>query len=142
MVVRECYEPGCSYQTPELPTYDEVSRARQLHVEYEHPVDKIGDINAKDGGDFWDSPALVRAAKYGMTERCSELIMRQADVNCEDKAKRTALSDAARKGFIDICKLLVSKGAHLEKRGLFFAIWTSGVMDFPENDREASGGLG
>ena len=26
--------------------------------------------------------------------------------------------------------------------GLFFAIVSSGVMDFPENDREASGGLG
>ena len=43
-----------------------------------------------------------------MSERCSELIMRQADDNSEDKAKRTALSDAdaTKNGFIDICKLL------------------------------------
>ena len=111
---RECWEPGCGYITPELPTEDEARKTLWQHVESEHPVDKISDVNAKDGRRH--SPALVRAAVYGMKERCSELIKRGADTEGQDDDKWTALSWAASMGFLDICQLLVSHGADKEHR--------------------------
>ena len=78
MVRRKCWEPGCEYQTPDLPTEGEARKTLWQHVESEHPVDKISDVNAKDGRDIDHSPALVRAAKYGMIERCRQLLRRKA----------------------------------------------------------------
>ena len=58
MVVGKCWEPGCEYDDPEfpVPTEDEQLRKLQQHVESEHPVDSISDVNVKDGSDCNHSP--------------------------------------------------------------------------------------
>ena len=95
-----CFEPGCEYVDPENPDIFRFTTREELqqHVESEHPVDKISDVNAKDGEErtnedaqeLWkrgissapcNSPALVRAAIYGMEERCSELLKREEQMS-------------------------------------------------------------
>ena len=52
-------------------------------MDSKHPVNKISDVNVKDGK-YSHSPSLVRAAQYGMEERCNELIKVGADIESED----------------------------------------------------------
>ena len=113
---RQCYEPGCHFWTPGLTTKEEEEKKLWHHVQSEHPVDKIEDINARDGSDDNHSPALVRATKYRMIDRCAELILRGANIETENDYKNTALSWAALMGFLKICQLLVSHGADLEHK--------------------------
>lgn len=115
---KKCGEPNCLYATPFRLPEDQAKMIIGKHIESLHPVDKITDVNAKNGR-FLHSPALLRAVRFGMIERCKELIKRGADLEGDDDDKWSPLLCAAELGLLDISELLVSQGADLEHKNKY-----------------------
>ena len=95
---------------------ERVKKIIERHIDALHHVDKIQDVNAKDGSGRYNSPALLRAARYGMIERCRELIKRGADINGEDDDGETALFWAIKNGRRELCQVLADAEANLDHR--------------------------
>ena len=95
---------------------ERVKKIIERHIDALHHVDKIQDVNAKDGSGRYNSPALLRAARYGMIERCRELIKRGADINGEDDDGETALFWAIKNGRRELCQVLADAGANCQAK--------------------------
>ena len=105
-----CSEPHCSFRTQDSTNVDEAVVSLQHHVCSHHPVDSIINVHVRCAA---GRTALHRAARYGMKERCLQLLMRGAGVDDKTVFNNTPLMLAAEKGFTDVCDLLLDHGANI-----------------------------
>jgi hypothetical protein len=94
----------------------EAAQTGQMRV-----VEALLSYRAKvDGRDGWNVTALWRAATQGHTEICKVLLKLGADPNVQASARKTnggtILMVAVHLGNLDLCRLLVARGANVNRR--------------------------
>ena len=67
-------------------------------------------------------PELIYWSSLGEVEQVEQTLQMGADVNCIDEDGYSALQAAAENGYLDVVKLLISKGADVHYKGQYTAL--------------------
>ena len=77
-------------------------------------------------------PELIYWSSLGEVEQVEQTLQLGADVNCIDEDGYSALHAAAENGYLEVVKLLVSKGADVHYKGQYTALELAQMSEHTE----------